>query len=248
MERYSVWPGAGYATKLVRNKDSSLQFYSKRILDVVLAILSLIVLIPLLLLIGILIKLDSSGPVFFVQERIGARRRLYQGKTIWEICKFSCYKYRTMYTDIDEDLHRDFMEAYISGDEAKMAELQPDQEAATSFKLTGDPRVTRMGKFLRQTSLDELPQLWNVLKGEMSLVGPRPPIPYEVEMYEPKDIRRLAAMPGITGLWQVSGRCDISFEEMVRLDVKYIEKQSLWLDIKILLLTLPAVLSKKGAE
>jgi len=116
------------------------------------------------------------------------------------------------------------------------------------FKLNGDPRVTRIGKFLRRTSLDELPQFWNVLRGEMSLVGPRPPIPYEVEMYSEKSMTRLAAIPGLTGLWQMEGRGELGFTEMVKLDLEYIQRQSLWLDIKILFGTIPAVLMSKGAK
>jgi lipopolysaccharide/colanic/teichoic acid biosynthesis glycosyltransferase len=152
-----------------------------------------------------------------------------------------------MRTDIDARLHQKYMEAYISGDEAKMSELQPDVKSAKSYKLSGDPRITRMGKLLRRLSLDELPQLWNIIKGDMSLVGPRPPIPYEVEKYERRHLDRLAALPGLTGLWQVSGRCETTFEEMVQLDLEYIEKQSIWLDLKILLKTVPAVITAKGA-
>jgi lipopolysaccharide/colanic/teichoic acid biosynthesis glycosyltransferase len=152
-----------------------------------------------------------------------------------------------MWTNVDQKLHRQYMEAYIAGDQVKMANLQPDPKAAISFKLAGDPRVTKFGRFLRQTSLDELPQLWNVIKGNMSLVGPRPPIAYEVEMYSLYHLQRLATIPGITGLWQVNGRCELGFDDMLRLDVKYIKNQSLILDLKILLLTPRAIISQKGA-
>lgn len=248
MTHYSArrWP----VKPSVLNDGRSKNFYflCKRLMDVMLALLLLILFLPVLALIAVVIRFDSPGPILFTQERVGARRRTKNRKTVWEVYNFPFYKFRTMWVDVDPELHRQFMDAYIAGDEAKMRELQPDVRKATSFKLTGDPRVTRVGKFLRKTSLDELPQLWNVLNGDMTLVGPRPPIPYEVEKYRTTDFRRLAAIPGITGLWQVSGRCETTFEEMVQLDVEYTEKQSLWLDFKILLLTLPAVLSEKGAE
>lgn len=222
-------------------------FYFKRLTDWIVAAVALIILLPLILIIAVLIKWDSPGPVFFSQERVGARRRTLNGQTTWEIRTFTFYKFRTMRVDIDPALHRQFMQAYIAGNEAMMAALQPDPEAATAFKLTGDPRITRVGGFLRKFSLDELPQLWNVMKGDMSLVGPRPPIPYEVDLYQVKHFQRFAALPGITGLWQVSGRCATSFDEMIHLDVEYIEKQSIWLDLKILLWTVPAIISQEGA-
>jgi lipopolysaccharide/colanic/teichoic acid biosynthesis glycosyltransferase len=200
-----------------------------------------------MLIIALLIRLDSPGPAIFKQERVGAKRQLKDGRTVWAIRTFSFYKFRTMRTDADANLHQQYMAAYISGDETKMSRLQPDAKTADSYKLNGDPRITRMGKLLRRLSLDELPQLWNIIKGDMSLVGPRPPISYEVERYERRHLRRLAALPGLTGLWQVSGRCETTFEEMVQLDLEYIEKQSIWLDLKILLLTMPAVITAKGA-
>jgi lipopolysaccharide/colanic/teichoic acid biosynthesis glycosyltransferase len=137
------------------------------------------------------------------------------------------------------------MKAYISGDEEKLSEQAG--KSSNSYKLTGDPRVTRIGKFLRATSLDELPQLWNVLRGDMSLVGPRPPIPYEVEMYRKEHFCRFGTLPGITGLWQVSGRCETTFEEMIKLDLEYIDIKSNWQDLKILFMTVPAVISERGA-
>jgi len=222
-------------------------YFTKRAFDLVLTFLSLFLLLPLMIIIAILVKLDSPGSVIFRQERVGAKRKQKDGRTIWAIRIFSFYKFRTMRTDTNANLHQQYMEAYITGDETKMSELQPDVKTSDSYKLNGDPRVTRFGKLLRRLSLDELPQLWNVIKGDMSLVGPRPPIPYEVEKYERRHLRRLAALPGITGLWQVSGRCETTFEEMVQLDLEYIEKQSLWLDLKILLKTVPAVINAKGA-
>lgn len=248
MENHSAWQWTN-RLNLFQFKNDGRYFYfaTKRLFDVVIALLLLILLLPVMLLITILIKLDSSGPILFVQKRVGARRQMKNGQIFWQIKNFSFYKFRTMKNNTGDDLHQQFMQAYIAGDEARMAELQPDPEASTAFKLTNDPRVTRIGEFLRQTSLDELPQLWNVIKGDMSLVGPRPPIPYEVAMYSPEHLKRLAASPGITGLWQVSGRCETSFDELVALDIEYIQKQSLWLDFKILLMTATAIISEKGA-
>jgi lipopolysaccharide/colanic/teichoic acid biosynthesis glycosyltransferase len=151
-----------------------------------------------------------------------------------------------MRSGVSSSLHRQYITAYIAGDEKKMAEFGATK-SDSSYKLTKDPRITRAGAFLRKTSLDELPQLWNVIRGEMSLVGPRPPIPYEVEMYRPEHFQRLSTISGITGLWQVGGRANTSFKYMVDLDVEYINKQSFLLDIKILLLTIPVALSQKGA-
>lgn len=230
---------------LIGRKNGDIYYALKRTVDLLLAVPLLIILSPVMLAIAILIKLDSPGPVLFRQERVGARR--YPGTKQWIPKRFYIYKFRTMRDDADPKLHQEYMEAYIAGDEKRMAELQPNMKLKSTFKLTGDPRVTRIGAYLRKTSLDELPQLWNVFQGNMSLVGPRPPIPYEVEMYTPEHMQRLAAAPGITGLWQVSGRADTGFEEMVELDMKYIEQRNIWLDIKIILLTAPAVLSKKGA-
>jgi lipopolysaccharide/colanic/teichoic acid biosynthesis glycosyltransferase len=242
-----------YRRSLNESVDRAASYYRiKRVFDITAVLLSVLLLLPLLVLIAVLIKLDSAGPVFFVQERIGAKRKVVDGRIEWIIQPFPFYKFRTMWHNVDSDLHQQYVQAYIEGDEAKMASLRPDSGgadsgAATSYKLNGDPRVTRVGQWLRRTSLDELPQIWNVLKGDMSLVGPRPPIPYEVRKYRPEHMRRLATIPGITGLWQVSGRCETTFEEMVQLDLEYIQKQSIWVDIKILLLTVPAVISEKGA-
>lgn len=222
-------------------------YFFKRTFDIIFTLVALFLLLPLMFIITLLIRLDSPGPAIFKQERVGAKRKLKNGRIVWVIHTFSFYKFRTMRTDIDARLHQTYMEAYISGDESKMSELQPDTKSAKSYKLSGDPRITRMGKLLRRLSLDELPQLWNIIKGDMSLVGPRPPIPYEVVKYEQRHLRRLAALPGLTGLWQVSGRCETTFEEMVELDLEYIEKQSIWLDLKILLKTVPAVITAKGA-
>jgi lipopolysaccharide/colanic/teichoic acid biosynthesis glycosyltransferase len=204
----------------------------KRAVDLAGSAALLTVLAPLFALIAAAIKLKSSGPVFFRQERIG------RGAV-----PFTCLKFRTMSVDADHRLHTEYMTNFIkrSGQTGK-----PDE--GTIFKMSGDPRVTPIGRLLRKTSLDELPQLWNVLRGEMSLVGPRPPIAYEIEQYEPWHWQRvMAAKPGITGLWQVAGRSRTTFDGMVRLDLRYAKTRSLWTDIKILLATPAAVISGKGA-
>lgn len=222
-------------------------FTLKRLLDALLTIWALPVLLPVMLFVAIIIKFDSPGPVIFAQKRVGLRSGRDDDPAGERGTIFTLYKFRTMHVDTDTEIHRKFMQAYISADKAKMTSLQPEAEQSKAYKLNNDPRVTRVGKYLRKLSLDELPQIMNVIKGEMSLVGPRPAIPYEVEMYAPEHLRRLDTLPGITGLWQVSGRTTTTFEEMIRLDVEYIEKQSIWLDLKILFLTVPAVISKKGA-
>src|SRR5207248_4538722 len=159
------------------------------------------------------------------------------GRAFWLVQNFTMYKFRSMVENADSSVHEAYIRDFVEG------RAHPSLENGGTFKLTNDPRVTRLGRFLRKFSLDELPQLLNVLRGEMSLVGPRPVPPYEVACYGNGHHRRLAALPGITGLWQVKGRCCVSFEEMVRLDVEYIRNASLLFDLKLLLLTIPAVLS-----
>jgi lipopolysaccharide/colanic/teichoic acid biosynthesis glycosyltransferase len=193
--------------------------------------------------IALLIKLDSAGPIFFVQDRVGARRRRNrQREIVWEIQNFPFYKFRSMKHNADDTIHREHIKAFLEGD------VHEEEDGEAYFKLQDDPRITRIGKFIRRTSLDELPQLFNVIKGDMSLVGPRPVPVYEVEGYLDWHHGRLAALPGITGMWQVNGRSRVTFEEMVSMDVNYIEQATLWADIKILLMTLPAVLAGDGAE
>jgi len=188
---------------------------------------------PLGVLIAGFIRLTSPGPILFRQTRIGHRGR-----------PFTMLKFRTMYVNADETVHREFVCRFI----------QDGQQAAPPngaglFKLVGDPRVTAVGRLLRKTSLDELPQLWNVFRGEMSLVGPRPPIPYEFEQYAPWHRRRVfEARPGLTGLWQVRGRSRTTFDDIVRLDLQYARTQSLATDLGILLETPRAVISGKGAR
>lgn len=199
----------------------------KRASDVLLSTFALVILSPLLLLIALLIKLDSRGKIFYKQERVGMDGRI-----------FLFYKFRTMHENADDRAHREVYLRHIRG---ATANANGETETAARGKVPNDPRVTRVGRFLRRTSLDELPQLWNVLRGDMSVVGPRPPIPYEVEAYDLWHRKRLDMKPGLTGLWQVSGRNRLAFEEMVRLDLFYIENWSLWLDLQIILKTIPVI-------
>lgn len=241
MEQGATWYWADRAAILTQDRDSTFYFFCKRCLDVVLALVLLTLLLPLMVVIAILIKLDSSGPIFFTQERVGAKRRSENRRIIWEIHTFSVYKFRSMVHNADPLLHQAYIKAFIEG------RVETTEATETTFKLTNDPRITRIGRLLRRGSLDELPQLLNVIKGEMSLVGPRPVPTYEVADYQARHYERLTALPGITGIWQVQGRCQVSFEEMIQMDIHYARQKSLWLDLKILLLTLPAVLSGRGA-
>jgi lipopolysaccharide/colanic/teichoic acid biosynthesis glycosyltransferase/CheY-like chemotaxis protein len=217
----------------------------KRLIDVMIAMIALILLSPLMLLIAILIKVDSPGPVTFKQERIRSKQRNTDSGKIPGVETFPFLKFRTMYHGASSEPHRNYLQAFIKNDHENMKRIQPSDSQIR--KLKDDPRVTRLGRFLRKSSMDEIPQLWNVLKGDMTLVGPRPPIPYEVEMYEPWHRRRLLVKPGLTGLWQVTARSSADFDEMVRMDIWYIEHQSLWLDLKIILKTPLSVLSLEGA-
>ncbi|HEX3186703.1 MAG TPA: sugar transferase, partial [Pyrinomonadaceae bacterium] len=208
--------GALPMIRLFREPLSSGARVLKRTSDLIISALAVALLMPLWLLIALLIKLDSRGPVFYTQERVGMDGRL-----------FLLYKFRTMVADADVELHREYQRAFIAG----RAEANLGNDQKPTYKLLADPRITRVGKFLRKTSIDEVPQLLNVLLGDMSVVGPRPPIPYEVEAYELWHRKRLDMKPGLTGLWQVSGRNRLPFEEMVRLDLFYIENWSLLLDL-----------------
>ena len=220
-------------------------FACKRLLDIVGAALLLLVLSPLMLLIAILIRLGTPGPSICGQQRVGLRRCKGVRQAAWTIGTFKCYRFRTEYPNSDLGLQRERIEAYIRNDCEGTAELHGGDEK--TFKTQRDPRVTRLGRLLLRSGLDELPQLWNVLTGCMSLVGPRPPIPYEVELYEAWHHQRLEAKPGMTGLWQVTARSSVSFDRMVDLDVQYVESQSFWLDLRILLKTPLAVLRGHGA-
>lgn len=243
MEEDTAWQQFNQTATLTGDKDSSLYYACKRVMDVILATVLLLLLLPLMVLISILIKLDTPGPIIFKQERVGSRRRPNGQGTIWEVRNFCFYKFRSMLQNADPALHEAYIQAYVEG------HVESSDTSQSKFKLSDDPRVTRVGRILRETSMDELPQLIHVLRGEMSLVGPRPVPEYEVAAYrEVWHYGRLAALPGITGLWQVKGRGQVPFEEMIRLDLEYVRHQSLWLDIKILFLTIPTVLSRRGAE
>lgn len=237
-----VWEGSNQVRLSTGISEKQLYFMCKRCIDLCLAVLALVLLSPLLLLVALLIKIDSSGPVFFTHERVGAKRLQGRGEAIWVIGNFRMHKFRSMVQNADSAAHQAYIRDFVEG------RVQPDKSSGGKFKLTNDPRVTRIGRILRRASLDELPQLFNVLKGQMSLVGPRPVPPYEVACYRPGDHKRLTALPGITGLWQVNGRCQVSFEEMIQMDLEYIQNASLWLDLQILFRTIPAVLCGRGAE
>jgi len=201
---------------------------ARRALDVTVAGTALLVLVPVIVVSAIAVRLNSPGPVLFRQRRLGRQMQ-----------PFTVLKFRTMRADADSALHRDYVRSLIG--------TQPPENAPDNlYKLVIDPRVTRVGRFLRSWSIDELPQLWNVLRGEMSLVGPRPVIEYEVEQYPDWYLRRFAVKPGLTGLWQVSGRNEKTYEEMVRYDIEYAERRSLWLDLRILARTALVVMRRQG--
>jgi len=216
-------------------------FLAKRTMDIVGSIFGLVLFLPLFLFIPICIRLTSPGPILFRQERLG----LY-GK------KFIFLKFRTMYVNNDATVHQEYVKKLIAGsaeeNEGDNGKNGSNGQQKKVFKITNDKRITSVGRFLRKTSMDELPQFINVLRGEMSLVGPRPPIPYEVQNYDLwHRCRVVEVKPGITGLWQVMGRSSTTFNEMVRLDIKYVREWSFWLDLKILVMTPWAVLRGKGA-
>ena len=214
-------PPGGLMTLAGRASTLAYQLF-KRAVDVFASGMALLILLPFLPLVAIVIRMDSPGPVFFSQTRVGAGGR-----------HFRCWKLRSMFTDA----------------EARKRELEQQNEMAGGviFKIKRDPRITRVGRFIRKASIDELPQLWNVFIGDMSLVGPRPAVPAEVAKYSPYERCRLSVKPGITCLWQVSGRSDLPFDKQVQLDVLYARTPSLLRDLKILVLTVPAVLLARGA-
>lgn len=228
------------------SRERSGYFACKRALDIVASAAVLIILFPIMLLIAVAIMIDSRGPAIFVQERIGSQRLTKSHLSQWKTVYFNCYKFRTMVCNADPALHKAYIHALISNDCQGMAAIQGQDTKVR--KLIADPRITHVGRFLRRTSLDELPQFWNILIGDMTLVGPRPPIPYEVEMYEPWHRLRLQAKPGLTGLWQVTGRSSADFDEMVRQDIDYIQNQNFWLDLEIIFRTPFAVISTRGAH
>ncbi len=215
---------------------------AKRTLDVFIAVVVLTALLPLLVVVAALIKLDSRGPIFFTQPRVtlDVRRRRRDRPRLRQ---FRMVKFRSMRVDADPSLHEAHIRAFVNGN----GRVAGSPGSRAKYKLENDPRVTRVGRYLRRTSIDELPQLVNVLLGHMSVVGPRPLPVYEVAEYREDARARFLVLPGITGLWQVSGRCDLSFAESIRCDLDYVRKRSLLLDLRILALTLPAVVSGRGA-
>jgi lipopolysaccharide/colanic/teichoic acid biosynthesis glycosyltransferase len=202
----------------------------KRILDIVFTLLILIPLLIVIAIFAVLIRIDSKGPIFFRQKRVG-----HNG------VEFYMYKLRSMYINSDDSLHRESVKQYMNG-----AVLNGNDNLGNQYKLVDDPRVTRVGKIMRKTSIDELPQFINVLRGEMTLVGPRPPLPYEVEDYSPRDWIRLLGRPGLTGTWQVFGRSNVPFEQMVEMDIEYLGQQSILQDVKLIALTVPVMLGGRG--
>lgn len=209
------------------------QYKSKRILDLIAASIGLVIAAPLAAVVALLIRISSPGPILFKQVRIGKSGE-----------KFTFYKFRSMRVDCDDTSHRKYMKLFIEGNEE---ELKGFGNKKKIYKMTRDDRVTAVGKFLRRTSLDELPQLLNVLRGDMSMVGPRPHIPYEVDLYQDWHRRRLQGLPGITGWWQIHGRSRVTFDESVRMDIWYLEHQSVILDIRIMLRTITKAIVGRGA-
>lgn len=225
------WEGDVYRDLHRRQGTGTPEEMVKRAIDVGGSLIALLLLVPVFAVIAVLVKLTSRGPVFYSQKRVGQYGKL-----------FEFYKFRSMYVNNDPGLHREFVTHLIDG--AKHV-----QQPNGMYKLLNDPRVTRVGRFLRKSSLDELPQFFNVLRGEMSLVGPRPPLPYEFERYRTWHRRRvLEIKPGLTGLWQVKGRSRTTFDEMVRMDLHYARTRSLWMDIKIILQTPAAMFTGTGAS
>jgi lipopolysaccharide/colanic/teichoic acid biosynthesis glycosyltransferase len=203
---------------------------TKRLLDLCLALLGLLVLAPMLLVVAMLVRVTSPGPALFRQVRVGKNGR-----------PFTMLKFRSMSSGADDAIHRDYVSRLLTED------IAPEGGAAGVYKLVGDPRVTAVGRLLRKTSIDELPQLMNVVRGHMSLVGPRPALGWEVELYEHRHRRRLAVKPGLTGLWQVSGRSTLTMREALDLDVEYVARRGLGLDLMILAGTVPALLRRSAA-
>jgi lipopolysaccharide/colanic/teichoic acid biosynthesis glycosyltransferase len=203
---------------------------AKRVLDIAFSLLILIPLSIVIAVFAILIRVDSKGPIFFRQKRVGKNG-----------VQFDMFKLRSMYVDSDDSFHRESIKQYMNG-----AALNDKVNADNLYKLVDDPRVTRIGRFIRKFSIDELPQFINVFRGEMTLVGPRPPLPYEVEEYDSHHWIRLSGKPGLTGTWQVYGRSRVPFQEMVEMDIEYLGEQSLLLDLKLIALTLPVMLKGRG--
>jgi len=209
------------------------RYRAKRVLDIIAAAFGLLIISPLAAVIALCIRLSSPGPVVFRQVRIGK-----DGK------EFEFYKFRSMKMNCDDTSHREYIKLFIEGDEEGLKKYQGRKKV---YKMTCDDRVTAIGRLLRRTSFDEIPQLINVLKGDMSMVGPRPHIPYEVDIYKDWHRRRLAGQPGITGWWQIHGRSRVTFDDSVLMDIWYLEHQSLLLDIRIMCRTITKAIVGRGA-
>lgn len=203
---------------------------AKRILDLIFTLLILVPLCIIVVIVAVCIRLDSTGPVFFRQKRVG-----YNG------CIFEMLKFRSMYVNSDDTLHREAIARYMNDQKVQEAD-----STVMTYKQANDPRITRIGRFIRKTSIDELPQFFNVLRGDMTLVGPRPPLPYEVERYSADDMLRLSGKPGLTGTWQVYGRSRVTFHNMVEMDIEYLRHQSLREDLKLIALTVPVMIQGRG--
>lgn len=202
----------------------------KHILDIVFSLLILVPLCMVVAIVALLIRLDSPGPIFFRQRRVGKNG-----------VEFNMLKFRSMYVHSDDSIHRDAIEKYMNGEK-----ISDGTTTALLYKRADDPRITKVGRFLRKTSIDELPQFFNVLRGEMTLVGPRPPLPYEVERYSSRDLLRLSGKPGLTGIWQVYGRSAVTFQSMIEMDIEYLRKQSIKDDLKLIALTIPVMIQGRG--
>ena len=229
----TVWRGGQPLVELTAPSLKGWQLLLKRLVDLVGSTVGLIITAPLIALIAAAITLDSPGPVFFRQERIGTGGR-----------RFRVWKFRTMRNGAPDAAHRELIRKMFNGQEAEAGHGNGNGKPV--YKLVNDDRVTRVGRWLRRTSLDEVPQLFNVVRGEMSLVGPRPPLTYEFDAYDHWQFDRLTVLPGITGLWQVSGRNLLTYRQMCELDLEYVRRWSLWLDLKILFKTIPVVLFNSG--
>jgi lipopolysaccharide/colanic/teichoic acid biosynthesis glycosyltransferase len=203
---------------------------AKRLVDIVFTLLIFVPLCIVVAIVALMIRLDSQGPVFFRQKRVGLNGT-----------EFEMLKFRSMHYNSDEALHREATKQFMNG-----GTLSTDADSGKRFKLTHDARVTRVGRFLRKTSIDELPQFFNVLRGDMTLVGPRPALCYEVDLYSPQDRLRLCGKPGLTGPWQVYGRSRVSFQTMVKMDIEYLQQQSMRQDLKLIILTVPVMLLGAG--
>jgi lipopolysaccharide/colanic/teichoic acid biosynthesis glycosyltransferase len=202
----------------------------KRILDIIFTLLILLPLCIVIAIVAVFIRFDSAGPILFRQKRVGRNG-----------VEFNILKFRSMHVNSDDSRHREAIAKYMNGQR-----LGEGAANDLSYKDVDDPRVTKVGRFLRKTSIDELPQFFNVLRGEMTLVGPRPPLPYEVAFYSPRDMLRLSGKPGLTGPWQVYARSQVPFQDMVELDIAYLQRQALWEDLKLIALTVPVMVQGRG--